>query len=179
VDRPLDSGPCRKGQEAGAGPAQHGCFTELRASCLRQNPRRLSPRGFDCKRNPEGCAGSGCGSVPPLCRMSMSRCRSSAARRCRTPRAVLLMVPRRAFRSGKTWLRPGGPLRHSSPQRLFRTDTALPPGRTMPRDSPLGRTGRGRITQVSEAGIDCRDIPGSLLLEGNGGAAFPTGKGAM
>jgi hypothetical protein len=153
----------------------------LRSRFARQNPRRLLPRGSESQARSQGERGVRRRRLSPPCRMSMSKCRSGWAAAIRTPRAVLFRafvvcscpagpgcLPRttKPLRGGRSnsqrWV---APLRSYAPSSLrssFATDTALPPGRTTPRDSPLGRAGRVENT----TGLKRGDISGRYAPAG-------------
>jgi hypothetical protein len=158
-------------------------------------PRRLPPRGFERKRNPEGGAGSGGvavdGCVPNVdVEMSKQRHWPLPEPRARLSCGVLAV-----------WLRPaglGGPLPSTkTPPRWKEATPTVGMGRipAAPRSfelaklcrhghrsparpldasrSPLGSGGtRWRISEVWEAGIDWRTIPAVFPspLAGEGGA---------
>jgi hypothetical protein len=152
-----------------------------------ESPAGVSPRGFPVvrlriprgdARGPGGVAVDGC--VP----MSMSS-RSVEQRRqpLPGPRARFSSgFARRPLRSGMTGMSEGpGDERHlhdPRPATAATMNTAIPPGRTMPRDSPLGRVerggygmgpwGRGFAGCVSPWGLAGRDASSPSPLAGEG-----------
>jgi hypothetical protein len=119
-----------------------------------ESPGRLFAAGFSRSSSayPRGCAGRGGVAVDGCVPMSMSMCRVEAAPTAATPsRAQVFCADQIAFwLSGSRVARPDSPARwRSAPpppsarNGLTRRNPQTPPGRTMPRDSPLGRAERG------------------------------------
>ncbi len=75
-------------------------------------------------------------------------CRGGGAARRPAPRAVVCGFARRRLRSVTTGMAEGPgdeqPLQAAGLARAVHPEHRIPPGRTMPRDSPLGRAERGQ-----------------------------------